>query len=203
MIGASMPSPLGHALAGVAAAWTADLMPGRRAWRTAPSTASWYQRAGDGLTLLCAVLAASPDLDLLFDHHRTITHSIGAVILVALVAAVMAAHRSRPISRVTFMCAGAYLTHLLLDWMATDTFRPEGIQALWPFSQSWYISGWDLFRQTARHHPMAAEQFMQNAKALVREIAILGPIALGVWLVRVKALAGLAAEMPRRDHPPE
>jgi len=198
-----MPSPIGHALAGVAAAWTADLIPGRRAWRAAPSTASWYQRAGNGLTLLCAVLAASPDLDLLVRRHRTITHSIGAVILVALVAGVIAAHRSRPISRVALMCAGAYLTHLVLDWLSADSYLPYGIQALWPFSRSWYISGWDLFRETARLHPLAAVEISQNVTALALELAILGPVALGVWLVRVKALAGLSAEMSSRDHSPE
>jgi membrane-bound metal-dependent hydrolase YbcI (DUF457 family) len=198
-----MPTPIGHALAGVTAAWIADLVPGRRAWRSALSTAPWYQRAGDGLTLVCAALAASPDLDLFVHRHRTITHSIGAAIFVALVAAAMAARRSRPIVRVALMCMGAYLTHLVLDWMAADTYPPFGIQALWPFSQSWYISGWDLFRQTARLHPMAAGEITQNVKALALEILILGPVALGVWLVRVKALAGLPAEMPRRDHPPE
>ena len=160
-----MPSPIGHALAGVAAAWTADLIPGRRAWRTAPSTAPWYQRAGDGLTLVCAALAASPDLDLFLHRHRTVTHSIGAAVFVALVAAAIAAKRSRPIARVALMCAGAYFTHLLLDWMAADTYPPYGIQALWPFSQSWYISGWDIFGQTARLHLMAAEEIVQNVKA--------------------------------------
>jgi membrane-bound metal-dependent hydrolase YbcI (DUF457 family) len=198
-----MPSPLGHALAGMTAAWATDLIPGRRAWRTAPAAASWYQRAGDGLTMACAALGASPDLDLLVHHHRTVTHSIGATFVVALVAAAMAANQSRPIARVALMCAGAHLTHLLLDWMATDTYFPQGIQLLWPFSQSWYISGWDLFRQTARLHPLAAEEIVQNVKAIALEIAILGPVALGVWLVRVKALAGLASEMARRDHPTE
>ena len=72
MIGARMPSPIGHALAGVAAAWTVDLIPGDRAWRTAPASASWYRRAGDGLTLRCAALGAAPDLDLVVRHasHR-------------------------------------------------------------------------------------------------------------------------------------
>jgi len=198
-----MPSPVGHLLAGAAVAWTADLVPGRRAWRTAAPTASWYQRAGNGLTLVCALLAAAPDLDLIVHRHRTITHSVGAVIFVALVAAAIAATRSRPVARVTLMCAAAYFSHLLLDWMATDSFYPQGIQALWPFGQSWYISGWDVFRQTARLNPLAAEEILQNVKAIAVEIAVLGPVALGVWLVRVKALAGLAAEMPRRDHPPE
>src|SRR6266850_609999 len=103
MIGAAMPSPIGHALAGMAAAWAADLIPGRRAWRTAPSTDPWYQQAGNGLTLVCAALAVAPDLDLFVRRHRTITHSIGAVVFVALIAAVIAAKRSRPILRVILM----------------------------------------------------------------------------------------------------
>ena len=53
-----MASPIGHALAGVAVAWGVDLLPGNRAWRIAPPSASGYERAGKGLTLACAVLAA-------------------------------------------------------------------------------------------------------------------------------------------------
>jgi membrane-bound metal-dependent hydrolase YbcI (DUF457 family) len=53
------------------------------------------------------LLAAVPDLDLIVHRHRTITHSVGAVIFVALAAAAIAATRSRPIARVTLMCAVA------------------------------------------------------------------------------------------------
>ena len=53
-----MPSPLGHALGGIAASWAADLLPGPRAWRTAGRDASFYRRAGGALTLICAGLAA-------------------------------------------------------------------------------------------------------------------------------------------------
>src|SRR5262245_12258388 len=86
-----MPTPIGHAMAGVASAWIADLVPGDRAWRTAPSPASWYERAGSGLTVACALLAVLPDIDLVYlpfnsQAHRTFTHSIGAVILVGLIA---------------------------------------------------------------------------------------------------------------------
>src|SRR5262245_36845496 len=82
-----MPSPLGHMLAGLAVAWGADLVPGRRAWRTAPPRGPWYERAGDGLTVACALLAAAPDLDLLLATHRSFTHSVTAGVTVGLVAA--------------------------------------------------------------------------------------------------------------------
>ena len=196
-----MPSPIGHALAGIAVAWTADLLPGDRLWRTAPETAPWYRRAGDGLTLLCAGLGAAPDLDLAFVTHRTVTHSIGAVLLVGLMAAALAANARRPIARVALMCAAAYGSHLLLDWLGTDSYPPLGIQALWPINGEWYISGLDVFRQAARAHILTPPVVMTNVRAIGQELAMLGPLVVALWLVRVKALARLAPQMARRDHP--
>jgi membrane-bound metal-dependent hydrolase YbcI (DUF457 family) len=198
-----MPSPIGHALAGVAVAWTADLVPGGRAWRAARAPVGWYQRAGGGLTLICAGLGAAPDLDLAFTAHRTATHSLSAVMAVAVVAAAIAAGAGRPIARVTVMCAAAYGSHLLLDWLGADFYPPRGLQLLWPFNHEWYISGLDLFRQTARLRIFTRGPMLTNVRAILQELAILLPVLAVLWLVRVKALAGLAAETPRRDHPPE
>ena len=105
--------------------------------------------------------------------------------------------------RVALMCGAAYATHVLLDWMAADDTFPYGIRALWPLSSSWYISGWDLFPGTARRHVLSQISLLQNARAIGVELAILLPIAWVVWLVRVKALARFAAEVPGRDHAAE
>ena len=195
-----MPSPIGHALGGVAAAWLVDLIPGGRVSRSARASASWFKRAGNGLTVVCAALAIAPDLDLLLGGHRMMTHSVGAVIIVGLVAAAIAAYSERPILRVAFMCAAAYGTHPLLDLLAVDRFWPYGLQLLWPFSETWFISGWDFFAQTERRDLMTLPTIRQNAAAIAREIAILGPLVVLLWLVRVKALAGLASEVPRGYH---
>jgi len=200
-----MPSPIGHALAGVAAAWAADLVPGDRRWRTAPRSSSWYSRAGNGLTLACACLAVLPDLDLVMlpvrpQVHRTITHGIGAVVVVGLIAAAVAVNARRPATRVALMCAAAYATHLLLDWLGADRFPPYGVQLLWPFSHGWFISNWDLFPQTARRQIMSPAIIRLNAVAIAQETAIMLPIVVALWLVRVKALAGLATEPAGRDH---
>jgi inner membrane protein len=196
-----MPSPIGHALAGVAAAWSVDLLPGSRIWRTAPASASWFKRAGNGLTLSCAALGAAPDLDLVFGTHRTGTHSLGAVVFVGVVAAVLAANTGRPAARVALMCAAAYGTHLLLDWLGADNFPPFGIQAFWPFSGEWFISGVDIFRQTARQQLWTSASMLKNLTAIAQELAILGPAVTALWLVRVKTLARLAPEVSGRDHP--
>jgi membrane-bound metal-dependent hydrolase YbcI (DUF457 family) len=190
-------------MAGIAAAWMADLIPGRRAWRTAPAAATWFARAGNGLTLVCAGLAASPDLDLLVQRHRTVTHSVGAVAVVGVVAALAAAQGKWPMRRVSLMCAAAYATHLLLDWLCADYTPPYGLQMLWPFSNGWYISGWEVFRRTARLQVFTASVMRINALAVAQEIAILLPVLAALWLIRVKALAGLATEVARRDHAPQ
>ncbi len=65
-----MPSPVGHALAGVATVWT--LTP----------------RAPRRLVLVAAALAVLPDADLVHaGSHRFFTHSLGAVIVVTIIAA--------------------------------------------------------------------------------------------------------------------
>ena len=198
-----MPSSIAHALAGVATAWTADLVPGSRTGRSAPRPASWYARAGNGLTAACALLAVIPDLDLVLRVHRTFTHSVCAVILVGLGAAAFALNTNRPIARLALMCSGAYATHLLLDWLAADALSPYGIQLLWPFSDRWFISDWHVFRTTERRHFLTAVVFGENLRTVAQEIAILGPLLVGLWLVRVKALSGLPAKLPGGNHPPE
>ena len=199
-----MPSPIGHALAGIAVAWGADLWPGNRTWRIAPKGASWYTRAGNGLTLVCAALAIAPDLDLLVAGvHRSITHSFVSIAVVATITGMAAARLRLPVVRCACMCAGAWATHMLLDWLAADPSSPRGIQALWPFDERRFISGWELFPGTERRQIFSAPSIRLNAAALVRELAVMTPLVLGLWLVRVKALAGFSSELTRGHHPPE
>jgi membrane-bound metal-dependent hydrolase YbcI (DUF457 family) len=182
-----MPSPIGHALAGVAFVWSVEPQTDRRILAT------------------CAGLAALPDIDLLMpDAHRAYTHSVGAVLLVTILAiAVTGKVTGRIQWRTVGLCAGAYATHLVLDWLAADNFAPYGIRALWPFGDGWYISGIDLFRQTARRHLFTMSTLMTNVKAIAQEIAILVPLVYALWLVRVKPAAALAPEMTGGHHPAE
>ena len=198
-----MPSPIGHALAGILTVWVADCIPGRRTGRQAASNASWWHRAGTGLTLSGAALAAAPDFDLLFAGHRTVTHSVGAVAVVGAAAALVAARLRWPVTRVALTGAAAYASHLLLDWMGVDLTVPYGLQALWPFSDRWFISGWSLFRRTERRRIFTLATLKWNAETVAQEVAMLAPFLAIAWLIRVKALARLATEVPRGNHTPQ
>ena len=190
MIRTPMPSPIGHALGGLTAAWSADLVPGDRGWRLHDR---W-------LTPVCVALAVAPDLDLLVRQHRTATHSIAAVLLVTLSAAAVAIYARLPILRVALTCGAAYATHLVLDWLAVDPTPPFGIQLFWPMSDRWYISGLDLFPPTERRTLLTSHSLAINAFAIARETLVLAPIAMAAWLVRVKALARLPAQLSCRHH---
>jgi membrane-bound metal-dependent hydrolase YbcI (DUF457 family) len=147
------------------------------------------------LTLLCAGLAAAPDLDLAFVAHRTVTHSLFAVGVVGLVAAVVAASTRHRVGRIAVMCAAAYGSHLLMDWLGADQYPPPGLQVFWPFDRHYYVSGFDVFRQTQRLDLFSRATLYTNITALLQEFAILGPIAVALWLVRVKSLAGFAPQI--------
>ena len=172
----------------------ADLVPGRRSLRTAPESATWLERAGNGFTLVSAGLAASPDIDLLFQSHRTVTHSAGAVIVVALISAAVAANAQRPIGRVAAMCAAAYGTHLLLDWLCADNYPPRGLQVLWPFTSEWYIAGWEVFRRTSRNDLLTPAVIRRTCWRSRRSWRFCAG-ARGAVANTCKALAGLATEL--------
>ena len=180
-----MPSPIGHALAGVAAAWAVDLVPGDRAWRTAPASAAWYLRAGDGLTLLCAGLGAAPDLDLAFVAHRTVTHSIGAVVRRRRCSPPRSRPTSRrPIARVALMCARrvrlAPAARLARRRLA---IRRAACSCCGRSATSGTSRALDLFRQTARLRIFTRGPMLTNVRA----------VAAGDWRFSVPAVVGALA----------
>ena len=190
-----MPSPIGHALGGLAVAWAADLLPLRPVLGRHESLRPEY---------FCVALAVLPDADLLLPiAHRTVTHSVAAVAAVALLMIVASGVTGKVTAKFAVACVAAYASHLLLDWLQTDPTPPLGIQLFWPVSSAWFISGWDILRPTERRHMFEPATMQRNVVAVVQEIVILAPVAAAAWLVRVKALAGLPAEMAGRDHPPQ
>jgi inner membrane protein len=155
-----VPSPIGHALGGLAAGW---LVAGR-------STSPRRSAVGDSVVLAVAGMAA--DLDLLFALHRGPTHGIGVACLVGIVAYLATRRRYLAIA-----VAAAYASHTLLDWLGTDSTAPIGIMALWPFRREYYESSLHIFHAISRRYWLQ-EFWTFNLFALLRELLILGPITV-------------------------
>jgi inner membrane protein len=158
-----MPSPIGHGLIGMSTAWTLIAGAERR------------------LVLACAMVAMLPDIDVLFGGHRGATHSLGAVLLVTAGAATFAAKRGLPIARIGIACGAAYASHLLLDWLGRDSSAPYGIQAFWPISSRYYVSGADLFWEISRRYWRPDEFVFGNLKSLAWELVLFVPLTALAW----------------------
>lgn len=132
--------------------------------------------------ILLAALGMAADLDFLWGAHRTYTHTLGACLLI-LLAAMAITPSSEPRLLTGAACGAAYASHLLLDWLGSDTSVPIGIMALWPFSSDFYQSSLELFLTTERRYWLP--QFWSiNLAAAIREIGILVPIAAVVYWIR-------------------
>lgn len=200
-----MPSPAGHSLAGVAVAWLADLVWPVRSRQQPGSGAdgSVWHRIGGRLALVAGFLGAAPDLDLVIRSHRTYTHSIGAAIVVLVVAAIVAWKQRVPILRTSLVCSLACVTHVLLDWFGSDRAIQPGIMALWPFDSTFYHAPIHLFPNISRSYWLPGPFILENTIALMCELVVVGIPVVILWRVRVKTLAALPAELPGRDHSTE
>ena len=175
-----MPSPVGHALAGL----TVHVLSAR----------DGAERASLGRAALLVAAATAPDLDLLFrfvdgrNHHQAEAHSIGAAALCGVLvwAAARLRRQSRPAS-LGLAAAGAWLTHVLLDYVGADTHPPIGIMALWPFEAAYHKAPWILFLDIGRTLEWATVR--HDALAVAWEIALLGPLLLASWRLRARAEA--------------
>ena len=171
-----MPTPVGHALGGLAAAFLV-------------SSAAASSRLTMPVLAACAAVAVAPDLDIPFGSHRTYTHSIAAVALAGITA--WAVLRRRPASvQMSLVIAAAHASHLVLDWMGADTSRPPGLMMLWPVSREFYVSGWNVFGEVSRRYWRPEEFLYGNTLALMRELAIIMPLLLIAWAVWSKRTLG-------------
>jgi inner membrane protein len=194
-----MPSPLGHALGGLAVGW---LVAGRRG--TGPlirhprvAGRRWWQGRIVRQGALFAALGMLADVDFLFGTHNTYTHSIGAALIVGLAAGVLASGR-RLSGGLT--AGAAYGSHLLLDWLGDDRSPPIGIMALWPFSGDFYQSPVPIFMGISRRY-WRDDFLTHNALAVVREIATLGPVLVLVWWTRLRRPSKSEPGRPRAKLP--
>lgn len=174
-----MPSPVGHALGGALVATLAarsrPVAPGAvaaslRAWRAQP------------LVLVGAVAACLPDVDFLWARHNMETHSVGAAVLAALAAW---AWTRQP--RMAAVVAGAWLSHVLFDWLGSDDTPPLGVMAFWPLTDRFYFADAFVFEAISRRYWLPGF-VAHNLWAVVSELLMLGPLVMLAALRRSGAL---------------
>lgn len=170
-------------MAGAIVAWSAERLP--PGIRPLPRTTATILGAG-------ALLAVAPDIDLLYvPLHRTASHSVTAVAFVMIVAAVVTRWvTGRAHWGLAAVCAAAYGSHLVLDWLGEDLNVPQGIQALWPLSDQWFLSGWDVFRSTQRARPLSLPSIQYNLRTAIQELLTLGPLLILLWITKGRRASG-------------
>lgn len=177
-----MPTPVGHAMAGVAVAWFAERWRPRQSSDTASLSVT-------RLAVICGVLGAAADLDLFFGSHRSFTHSLTFAVFVWIAAGLAARWLRLPALQTATICAAAYASHILLDWLGKDSSPPGGLMVWWPFVRTSYQSGLDLFAEVSRRYWNPREFLIGNFSSVAREVAILGPILVLAWMVRRRGFA--------------
>lgn len=106
------------------------------------------------------------------------THSLGFALLCGVAA--WAWSRS---ARTAFACGLAVATHVLFDWLGSDDTPPLGVMALWPFSRDFFFANAFVFDAISRRYWLPGF-VTHNALAVVREVAILGPVAAVSYFLR-------------------
>lgn len=165
-----MPTPLGHALAGLAAGTAAS---GGRTILGPIKDLVFF--AGFG------VLA---DVDFIpglilgegSGWHRGMSHSITAAAVAGLLAWLWARHRPNG-GRLALGALAAYASHVLLDYLNVDTRPPFGIPLLWPFSQEYMLAHHAIFLDVKRH-ALTWAIVKHDLMAMAWETLLLGPPAI-------------------------
>jgi membrane-bound metal-dependent hydrolase YbcI (DUF457 family) len=158
-----VPSPVGHALGGAIVAF-------------ALGTVGTSGTLGTLGTVVAAAVA--PDIDFLWGGHNRQTHSLGAALIAG---AVVYAWKRSP--RLALAVTLAWSSHVLFDWLGSDDTPPLGVMALWPINSNFYFANAFFFEAISRRYWL--DNFItHNAWAVIKEIAILAPIALIVQRLR-------------------
>jgi inner membrane protein len=172
-----MPSPIGHGLAGLAIGLAIEPV--------LPESATTTTQRLSRFALMGALVAVLPDADLVYSTvHRGVSHSIGLTALLMIITGVVTGWVTGRVQwRWVILFGAAHASHILMDWLGTDRYPPTGLEALWPFSREFYISGWDVFPPTERRVYLPGAVWT-NVRALVAEVGIMGPMAVFTYMAR-------------------
>ena len=187
-----MPTPLGHALGGVAAGLlllpegTRLLADGRSVATTLPAVR---------LLAVTALAGALPDLDFAWGRHNMETHSLGAAVMAGLAALAWTRGRGW---QVALAVTAAWATHVLFDCLGSDDTPPIGVMALWPIDSAFYLGDVGFFDAISRRYWLP-NFWSHNLRAVVKEVLVLAPLCAVAAFSR--AMRGPSYEVDRRGRP--
>jgi len=180
-----MATPVGHALlgAGVGIACTSD---SRISWQ-------WF--------FFLAVSGVAADLDFLPGllvgdinrWHHLASHSFAAALVWGVLSAVLVRYLQPqwPYLAAGATAALAYASHLLLDWLTTDTRAPFGIPLFWPINDRAWLSPYTPIPGVS--HGVDGDSFWVVVKAVFSlsnffgaliEVIVVAPVVLVLWTGR-------------------
>ena len=113
------------------------------------------------------------------------THSIGAAVIVASIAAWQRWPVAPSRMLIWIVVAVAWMSHPLLDALGSDTSAPVGVMALWPFSTAHFQTSLEVFEAISRRY-WRDDFWSLNFSAMVKEVLVLAPIVTVVALLRLK-----------------
>lgn len=167
-----MPSPIGHALAGLIV---------HAAGASRRDLSDWPRIA------LVAAAACAPDLDLLLRRHRAESHSLGLALAAGALSFLAARIAGWPRAGwLAALVALGWTSHLALDLLGSDSHPPFGLMALWPWSREWFKAPVVLFLDIGRTLELSTVR--QNVLAAAWEVVLLLPIlSVVLWFRQRKS----------------
>lgn len=168
-----MSSPLGHLSMGVA--WAFAVMP------TAPTRSQ---------LLTGAAAAAAADLDfvpglLVGDparFHHGASHSVVAMLIASAIVVGVKSRHGGLSPRDVALVTGAFLSHLVLDWLTHDPGTRRGLPLAWPFSSQRFAAPLWAVPAVSRAWPPTLDWFLHSAWLVLAELALVVPMVVGAWI---------------------
>ena len=139
---------------------------------------AWGLGLGQNAFTLVLLASVFPDIDFAWGGHNRQTHSIGAAVIAGLM--IYAWKRS---PRLAIAVTLSWASHVLFDWMGSDTTPPLGVMVLWPLNSNFYFADAFVFEAISRRYWL--DNFIpHNTWAVAKEILILGPILFVTFVLR-------------------
>lgn len=168
-----MSTPLGHVAIGIAWAFTSggrDSTSGRLALGAAAAAAA-------DLDFLPGLLIGSPAR-----FHHGPSHSVVVMLAASALALGVMARRRPVVAGDVALVTGAFLSHLVLDWLTHDPGTRRGLPLAWPLTEQRFSAPLWLVPAVSRAWPPTMDWVAHSGWLLLAEVALVVPLVVGAWI---------------------